>query len=230
MKVTTMTGIIELAVFDIAGTTVEDRDFVSNSFIEAFTRSGISITSEEIRPLMGYRKREAIAIMLERKLDAINESHVDILHESFVQIMTEFYLVSPHVSKMSYAEDIFHACKQRKITVALNSGFPKIVVDAIMERTGWLRNGLVDHAIASDEVPAGRPHPYMINKLMYISGVSNSESVIKIGDTVVDILEGRNASCGKVVAVTTGAEQADMLKQYDPDFLIHSLDELRDII
>ncbi len=59
----------------------------------------------------------------------------------------------------------------------------------------WKEKGLIDDYIASDEVEEGRPQPFMIQALMKRAGISDSKEVIKIGDTEVDVNEGRNAGC-----------------------------------
>lgn len=225
-----MKDMFELVVFDIAGTTIRDEDYVASSFVEAFSQNGIFLTTAETTPLMGYGKREAIALMLERKGIFPTDQKVGTLYKAFSGNMTEFYARSPKVEQLPHTEEIFNYLKSRKIAVTLNSGFSRVVVDAIMERSGWLRKGLVDHVIASDEVTAGRPHPYMIKKLMHLSGVSDAAHVMKVGDTVVDIQEGRNAGCGMVVSVTTGAECSDVLKLHHPDCMISSLEELKSLI
>lgn len=57
----------KLAVLDIAGTTVVDKDFVAIAFVEAFQNYGIHLSVEEINPLMGFKKTEAIATVLAKK-------------------------------------------------------------------------------------------------------------------------------------------------------------------
>ena len=47
---------IKLAVFDIAGTTVEDRNAVSRAFRNAFLSNVHTVSEEMINPLMGYKK------------------------------------------------------------------------------------------------------------------------------------------------------------------------------
>ena len=59
---------------------------------------------------------------------------------------------------------------------------------------------------------------------------SEAANVVKIGDTEVDIAEGRNTGCGLVVAVTTGAYTRTELEQYHPDYIIDSLQELPGIL
>ena len=56
---------IKLVVFDIAGTTVKDNGEIAVAFHDAMKENGYEIPSEKIYPLMGYKKTEAIKIMLE---------------------------------------------------------------------------------------------------------------------------------------------------------------------
>jgi phosphoglycolate phosphatase-like HAD superfamily hydrolase len=88
----------------------------------------------------------------------------------------------------------------------------------------------IDYVIASDEVPEGRPYPFMIQTIMKQLQITDSKQVVKIGDTEVDVQEGRNAECGLVVSVTTGAYSRDQLEQYHPDHIIDSLSELPSLI
>jgi phosphoglycolate phosphatase-like HAD superfamily hydrolase len=51
-----------------------------------------------------------------------------------------------------------------------------------------------------------------------------------VGDTEVDIAEGRNAKCGLVVSVTTGSYTRRELEGFYPDHIIDSLQELPQIL
>lgn len=89
---------------------------------------------------------------------------------------------------------------------------------------------MIDYVISSDEVPAGRPFPYMIQNLMKIAGITDTKSVIKIGDTESDIHEGFNAGCLYSIAMTTGAFTRAQLKPHHPSFIFDHLQELVPII
>jgi phosphonatase-like hydrolase len=220
----------KLAVFDIAGTTVRDKDFVAIAFIEAFMHYGIELKVHEIAPLMGFKKTEAIEKVLEMKGQSKNPSIIDDIHNHFVNAMVSFYSSSSEVEPLPGAEEIFKYLQDNGIAVALNSGFPRVIVDAIVDRMGWMDNGLINASIASDEVEMGRPYPLMINKLMNDLGVSSSAAVIKTGDTMVDIQEGRMAGCGLVIGITTGAYTHDELSEYAPDHIINNLLELKQLL
>lgn len=225
-----MQQVFQLAVFDIAGTTVKDRDYVAIAFIEAFQHYGIDLQVKEISPLMGFKKTEAIEKVLMEKKVSYTLKMIEDIHNHFVNAMVSFYSNSGEVEALPGAEEIFSFFHEKGIHVVLNSGFPKVVVDAIVDRLGWMEKGLIDGYIASDQVEMGRPYPIMIHKLMQQFGVRTSSAVIKIGDTMVDIQEGRMAGCGLVIGITTGAYSHDDLAAYAPDHIINHLFDLKELL
>lgn len=221
---------VKLAVFDIAGTTVADDNAVATAFKNAFDVYGYSIKEEDVKPLMGYKKPVAIQIMLEKLGAEFDEELVDDIHNEFEVAMLDHYEYSPDVKAMPGAENVLQQLKEKGIRIALNTGFSKSIADTIVHRLQWMERGLVDDYIASDEVEEGRPQPYMIQTLMKRAGIDDANEVIKIGDTEVDINEGRNAGCSLVVAVTTGAFSKEQLAPYKPDHIIDDLSQLQSLI
>ena len=222
----------QLIVFDIAGTTVTDNDNVNDAFRGAFEKAGYPVALADVNHVMGYRKIEAISILLNRfyPTEVNNFELIQDIHNGFVEDMQAYYLHTPDLNALPYAEEIFIQLHANNIKIALDTGFTKIITDTIIERLGWLKNGLVDFVISSDEVPQGRPFPYMIETIMEELNITDVNQVVKIGDTEVDIEEGRNAGCGLVISVTTGAYNREELKKFSPDFIIDSLTELPAIL
>ncbi|MGH8080758.1 MAG: HAD family hydrolase [Lysobacter sp.] len=210
-----------LALFDIAGTTVSDPGFVAQAFVGAMTAAGHPIDHEACRPLMGYPKPLAIARLLG---DGADEATVKTIHEDFVQRMLVCYREWPGIEPLPGAESIFALLRANGIKVALNTGFSRDIADAIVERLQWADR--IDALIASDEVAQGRPAPHMAQALMQRFAIDDPAQLIKIGDTEVDIGEGRNAGAGLVVSITTGAFTRTELEPYGPDRIIDSLFEL----
>jgi phosphoglycolate phosphatase-like HAD superfamily hydrolase len=66
----------------------------------------------------------------------------------------------------------------------------------------------------------------MIHSIMRSAGIASALHVAKVGDTAVDMMEGKTAGCGLVIGVTTGAYTRAQLLAYDPDAVIDSLLEL----
>lgn len=222
---------IRLAVFDIAGTTVADDHAVADAFCKAFESYGYKdISEEDVKPLMGYKKPIAIRMVLDKLGVGEDIALVEDIHDEFVSEMMDYYEYSPDVKPMLQAENIFLLLKEKGIKVALNTGFSKDIADVIVSRLQWMEKGLIDDYIASDEVEEGRPQPFMIQELMQRNNVEDPKEVIKIGDTEVDINEGRNAGCALVIAVTTGAFTKKQLQEYNPDFIIDDLSQLPALI
>ncbi len=70
----------------------------------------------------------------------------------------------------------------------------------------------------------------MIHHAMNLTGIENPSQVAKVGDSQIDIEEGKNASCGLTVGVTTGAQTREQLKLVQPSCVIDNLNELLAII
>jgi phosphonatase-like hydrolase len=224
---------IELIVFDIAGTTVKDNGEIADAFQKAMKEFGYEIPQEKIYPLMGYKKTEAIKMMLgEYEADAteITEEYVNNIHERFNQLMVEYYSTANELQPLPNAEEVFSYCRNNGIKIGLDTGFPNTITNIIIDRLGWLKDGKVDHVVSSNEVPAGRPAPFMIQKMMKAANIDDPKKVIKLGDTEVDINEGKNAGCLYSIGVTTGAFTREQLEPYEPSFIIDDLKELVEII
>jgi phosphonatase-like hydrolase len=221
---------VKLVVFDIAGTTVIDKNFVAAAFQKAFHNQDITLSAEEINPLMGYEKKLAIETMLERSRIDPDQEMIETIYHDFVEEMVNFYEYSPDVKSAVGAEKIFRDLKEGFITIALNTGFPRNIADVIVNRFHWIEKGLVDDYIASDEVKKGRPYPFMIEQLMYRAGIDDPLLVAKVGDTAVDIEEGKNVGCSYNIAVTTGAYKPTELESFQPTHIVNSLLEIPSIL
>jgi phosphonatase-like hydrolase len=218
---------IRLVVFDIAGTTVRDQNHVADVFQAAFKREGLPVTAEKVNEVMGFRKDEAIRYLLtEAYPQLLSEVLVDRIHASFIEQMIAFYEKSDEIEALPFAEDVFRALHRAGIKTALNTGFSRNITEVILRKLSWKDSGLIDVSVCSDEVEAGRPAPFMIQLIMQQLDIKDPAAVMKVGDTEVDVKEGRNAGCGMVVGVTTGSYTREELEKYAPDHIIDHLSEL----
>jgi len=220
----------KMIVLDIAGTTVADEQAVVQVFKKSFALHGCEVTDEMVNPLMGYKKILAIEKLLQTLGHPNNKAFTESIHQSFEQEMITYYAQDANVRAMPGAEEVMLYLKRNGMRVCLNTGFTRDIADMIMKKLHWLADGLVDDMIASDEVANGRPDPAMIRKLMARAGVTNPQNVVKVGDTEVDIREGRNAGCALVVAVTTGTFSRKELEAYHPDYILDDLSPLPAIL
>lgn len=223
---------IQLVVFDIAGTTVKDAGNVKEAFANACADYYIHIPDDAINKVMGWRKIDAIKMLLQQyHAEALenNAALIEQIHENFTSRMVDFYNHDETLAPLPHTLSTFSALRQQGIRVALNTGFSKVITNAILKKLHWDET-IIDAVISSDEVPEGRPQPYMIKTLMQQFNINNPAAVAKVGDTEVDILEGRNSECGKVISVTTGAYTRQELIPYAPDYIIDSLETAASLI
>jgi phosphonatase-like hydrolase len=222
---------IELVVFDMAGTTVSDKNFVGIAFQRAMGSKGYNIAIEDVNPLMGYEKPLAIRMMLENfEADQamITDALIADIHSHFVNGMISFYKTTDEISPLPNVEETFNVLREKGVKIALNTGFSRNIAEVIIDRLGW--EDRIDCMVASDEVPHGRPHPDMINKIRGILGVGSAQSIAKVGDTEVDINEGINAGCKYVIGITTGSFTREELAPYNPTHIIDNIAEVTAII
>ena len=222
---------IKLVVFDMAGTTVKDENYVGHAFQQAMKNFGYEIPLKDINPIMGYEKPVAIKMMLqlhELNTTLITEKLIGAIHDDFVANMLHFYRTSDQIVPLPHAEETFEALRSQGIKIGLDTGFSKNIADVIIERLNWA--GKVDVVVASDEVENGRPYPDMIQKMMLQLNITDAAEIAKVGDTEVDINEGKNTGCKYVIGVTTGSFTREELEPYQPTHIIDNVAQVLDII
>ncbi len=194
---------IELVVFDMAGTTLYDGDAVSRCFRAALATLGVNPEQQAINDVMGLPKPLAIRTLCTAAGRTLTDAELNAAHADFVARMSSYYRDDPAVREIPGAAEVFAELRRRGIKVALNTGFNRAIVDVILGRLGWFDK--IDASIASDEAARGRPFPDMIIALMGRLGIADARKVAKVGDTPSDLDEGLSAGCGLVVGVTTGS-------------------------
>lgn len=215
---------IELVVLDMAGTTVYDGDAVSVCFRAALAAVEVFPEPAAVNAVMGLHKPEAVRLLLAASGMPYGDGTVEAVHADFVERMLRYYRTDPAVREVPAASAVFAQLRRAGIKVALNTGFGRAIVNQILDRLEW--HGQVDAVIASDEVAHGRPHPDMIRALMTKLGVKDPRNVAKVGDTPVDLEEGKNAGCGVILGVTTGAFTRQELEAVGVGRIIDSVAEV----
>lgn len=215
----------QLVIFDLAGTTVADNNDVARVLAETLQGFGVSVTIHEANALMGIPKPIAIRELLagKKQFRLLDVDTVNIIHEAFREAMIQFYRNDASVQEMDGATEIFRKLKSAGTKVAVDTGFDRIITDALLERLGWMRDGLLDTSVTTDEVPNGRPHPDMIFEAMRRTGITDARLVVKVGDTPSDLQEGAAAGCGCVIGMTGGATSPEVLKHYPHHYLEDNL-------
>ncbi|WP_225220541.1 phosphonatase-like hydrolase [Oerskovia merdavium] len=238
--------VIELVALDIAGTTVEEGGAVYEALHAAVLEHGSGATSSDIQHWMGAEKRAAITALLAIGAstpgapgDAPDDATVDAAFARFTALLQEAYLLNPP-TPIPGAPEAFAALRAAGVKVALTTGFTREVTQGILDVLGWTVAAgaeqwlspevTLDAVTCADEVPLGRPAPYMIHRDMERTGVLDVARVLAAGDTVLDLRAGVNARAGAVVGVLTGKLGAADLGRERHDFLLDSVAELPGLV
>ncbi len=218
---------IELVVFDLAGTTIEDAGEVSEAFTAALQAHGLNVTSEALNAVRGASKREVIRRFVENQFPQEapnNVARTEKIFAAFRQRLSEIYQ-SRGVKVISGVTETFAWLRRRNIKIALNTGFDREVTQLILQALNW-NNDLVQAVICGDDVAQGRPAPYLIFHAMEATGVIDVSRVVNVGDTALDLQAGRNAGVRWNVGVLSGAHRKEQLEKLQPTHLLASVAEL----
>lgn len=220
---------IDLVVLDMAGTTVRDDDLVLFCFREAVRIVGLEASDAEINARMGMSKIAVFEELAGRQTSDAQQAtaRAEQAYDTFRTVLEGAY-AEGGAQAMKGAEELFDWLRQRDIKVALNTGFYREVTDLLVSQLGWRR--LVDAIFCSDDVPAGRPAPFMIHRAMQACDVYAVQRVLVAGDTPSDMIAGRNAGAGIVVGVTSGAHAASRLRAERPTHILDGVWQLPRLI
>ena len=136
-----------LVVFDLAGTTVEDRGEVPAAYSAALARHGIVPTPEEIHAVRGSSKREAIAALVAARAGHPNPAVATAAYDDFrVELETRY---AAGVRAIPGAEAVFRALRARGIRIALNTGFERAIAAPLLRALRW-DAGMADAVVCGD--------------------------------------------------------------------------------
>lgn len=212
----------DLVVFDMAGTTVQDGgDVVARALAGALSDiAGLSVELSNVREVMGMAKPDALRQLAHDGGRELSHAEVARAHDRFVACMVRHYETGSQVASIPGARRTFEALRAAGIRVALDTGFSRPIVNAILWRLGWLEGSVIDAVVTADEVSAGRPDPASILRAMERCQVRDASRVAKVGDTPSDLRAGAAAGCGAVIGVGSGSSSLDALSHYPHSHLV----------
>lgn len=222
---------IALVVFDMAGTTVDEDNVVYKTVCKAICEEGYEVNLEQtLIHGAGKEKLQAIKDILQA---CTTEKEVDqqanLIFKNFKKHLEDAYTIFP-VKTFDGMEDFFKVLRNHDIKVVLNTGYDAKTANKLLDKLNWRVGITIDGLITADDVKEGRPSPAMIELAMKQFNIEDAQQVLKAGDSIIDIQEGKNANCGMVVGVLTGAQNRDLLETAEPTMIVETLVELQDVL
>ena len=205
---------IECIIMDWAGTAVDFGCFAPvEAFCKTFADNGIRVDIEEVRKPMGKAKIEHIRDMLQ--MTSINSQFVNVFHrewneEDLIKINSSFeknlfLKLSEYTTPIQGVTETINALRAQGIKIGSTTGYTRAMMN-IVQKEAQAKGYNVDTCITPDNLPAGRPAPFMIFMNMINLNIQHLDKVVKVGDTLEDIREGLQAKV-HVVGVVKGSSE-----------------------
>ncbi|MBT9332334.1 phosphonoacetaldehyde hydrolase [Paracidobacterium acidisoli] len=203
---------IRAIMLDWAGTTVDHGSIAPVLALqELFARHGITLRSEDARRDMGLLKRDHINAILALPIVTsqwfANHGHepsgedVSMLFDEFGPLQMD--IITQHSQLISGVKETVSEWQRRGIRIGTTTGYTRQMLTPVLAQAA--KNGYrPDAVVCPDEVPAGRPAPWMLMRNAELLNVYPPSACVKIGDTVSDIEEGQNAGMWTIGLTRTG--------------------------
>ena len=219
-----------MIVFDMAGTTVDEDNVVYKTLQKSINAEGFDFSLDQVfAEGAGKEKLQAIKSVLSIYGNIENDVLANKIFENFKEQL-ELAYDSMQIYPQNNAPELFAALKKNGILVVLNTGYNEHTANSLIRKLGWKKGVHFDGLITASDVKKNRPEPDMILLAMDQFQIVDPKEVIKIGDSTIDIEEGRNAGCRLNIGITTGAHTKDQLALTNPDYIIDDLIGLLTII
>lgn len=206
---------IEGVILDWAGTAVDYGCFAPvQAFDEVFKAFHMSPSMDELRKPMGMLKWDHIHTVLSMPRIAaqfrecygreFSKEDVDAMYGQFeaklLSILHDFAEPKPYVL------ETVAVLKEKGIKIGSTTGYTDVMMEIVVREAA--KRGYAPDCWFSPDATGkmGRPYPYMVFKNMEALKLSSVNKVIKIGDTISDILEGKNAGLITVGVIEGSSE------------------------
>ncbi len=212
---------VEMVVFDWAGTTV---DYGSQAPVDVFARTfakkGIQLEKYEINKPMGMEKKCHIRELL--KMERVNhewntnfdrawtEDDVEELYQIFEEDL--YQVVLEYAVPIDGVVETLAKIKEMGIKIGSTTGYTSAMMERVIVEAD--KKGVSPEVVVTPDLVGGasRPAPFMLFECMRTLGVNSVDSIIKVGDTQMDILEGKNAGV-TTVGLLVGSNAMGLTKE-----------------
>ncbi|ASW75391.1 HAD family hydrolase [Chryseobacterium piperi] len=219
---------IELLVLDMAGTTINEDNVVYKTLMHAVNDYGYEVSLEKVlSSCAGKEKLEAISGLLHEIGGNAHEALP--IFENFSDQLKEAYQ-NLDVKPIEGVEKFLLKMREKNKKIVLNTGYTSEIAQQLLDKLGWKEHIYYDALITADDVSESRPSPEMINLAMKKFNIHEPDKVLKAGDSVIDIEEGKNAGCGLTIAVLSGAQNKTELEKSHPDYIFNTISEAEEVL
>jgi phosphonatase-like hydrolase len=219
---------IQLAVIDMAGTTVADDGLVVEAFEAAATAAGL--------PNSGTEREQARQYVL----DTMGQSKIAVFRALFGQ--EELAQQANRAFEAAYDElidngnarpipgaaEAITTLRSAGVKVALTTGFSGTTQEKLLAALGW--QSLADLTLAPGDGVRGRPYPDLILTALMRLQIDGVGNVAALGDTSSDIDSALRAGCAIAAGTLTGAHNQQQLREAGATHTVATVTEFADLV
>lgn len=179
---------------------------------------------------MGMEKKAHIREMLSSKTGteqwekihgrAWTDADVEHLYQTFEGEL--FQVVTAYSTPIPGVVETVMTLREQGIKIGSTTGYTSQMMEQVIPRAAEL-GYQADCVVTPDVTGASRPTPFMLFECMRRLNVYPPQAVVKVGDTVVDILEGKNAGTW-TVGILTGSNLLGLTQQEYEDMAADELE------
>lgn len=201
-------GSRKLIVFDIDGTLLDTKEYITRGFEYALEKHGLPPrTRAEIASQIGKKLEECYDFLApDAPFDSLKKAHNAFQAEN-LGLVCQFDAVTPTL----------HDLRAAGHRLALWTGRAHGVVESL--EAAMVDTTLFEMIVDPVTVPVGKPDPAGIRHIMTSLNVPASD-VIMVGDAAVDIIAGKRAGVGRTVGLTHGFGTRDELERAGADSVV----------
>jgi phosphoglycolate phosphatase len=221
-------NMIQLAVLDMAGTTVADDGLVISSFEAAATAVGIPADGAErdrarqyVLDTMGQSKIVVFRALCDTEARAQRANAA--FESAYAAAIDDGY-----AGAVDGAAEAISRLRDAGVKVALTTGFSGTTQEKLLAALGW--QSVADLVLAPGAGVRGRPYPDLILTALMRLGVDGVGDVAALGDTTSDVTSALRAGCSIAAGTLTGAHGEKQLYDAGATHVVPTVSEFADLI
>jgi phosphoglycolate phosphatase len=219
---------IQVAVMDMAGTTVADDGLVVSSFEAAATAAGL--------PADGAERERARRYVL----DTMGQSKIVVFRALFgteelaqranaaFESAYEAAIADGHAKPIAGAAEAITRLREAGVKVALTTGFSGTTQEKLLAALGW--QDVADLVLAPGDGVRGRPYPDLILTALIRLQADGIGNIAALGDTSNDVDSALRAGCAVAAGTLTGVHDEGQLRAAGATHVVSTVSDFVDLI
>ncbi len=213
---------IRAAIFDMDGTLVDNSAVHIEAFERFCARYGVTDWREKMKGVFGMGNDDIMRRILPESL--IREKGLQALADEKEAIYRAIY--APRIVLIAGLVDLLGRLRQAGIRCAVGSSGCRANIEFVLEKCAIAK--FFDATVSGDQVTRCKPDPEIYLTAAKALGMEPSECVV-FEDAEAGIESARRAGIGRIVAIATTLDRAELAKLQGPSVIISDYRELADV-